>query len=483
MQVLQEKAKDDFYLFSKFVCKHSLLEEKPHREIADMLTKNPDLTEWAKMTREGRSKNAVSKKLLMVPRGCFKTTMAGIDLPLWLSWHDPNIRIMLDSESMQTSKKFIGEMQGILNDSLFQAIVCDDKGDPLLTPDKNTAGGLTEKSLIWKHRTIPAKEPSIFATGADTAVTGLHPDIIIMDDLVSERNVTTKEQIEKVKQHYRLAFSLLEPGGILILIGTRYHMYDLYSEVIQDLSYDMYYRPAVDDNGELFFPTRLGHERLEDLRRTQGAKVFNSQYMLNPINEEDAVFQDDWIQYYDEGDLIGKKLNTFINVDPAISEKNTADPSAITVYSVDAETNIYIREYVNGRMNPHEMFDHIFRLSDKYRVMKVGIEVVAFQRALIFFIKQQMRSRGKMLSIVELKAANSKIHRAHAFQPYVENGMFYIKKEMRELKNQMLEFPLGRHDDLVDTITYIPQNMRKPSKADNEKRPSVSYVSDNRAGY
>ena len=76
-----------------------------------------------------------------------------------------------------------------------------------MAPNREISGGWTEDSIIYKNRTIRAKEPSIFCSGVETAATGMHPDIIIMDDLVSERNVTTADQIEKVKQHYRFAYS------------------------------------------------------------------------------------------------------------------------------------------------------------------------------------------------------------------------------------------------------------------------------------
>lgn len=104
-----------------------------------------------------------------------------------------------------------------------------------------------------------------------------------MDDLVSERNVTTADQIEKVKQHYRFAYSLLEPGGLFIIIGTRYHM-DMYNDILKDTSFKTMVRPATTLNGEPFFPSRLGKKRLEELKQSQGTYIFNSQYMLNPLS-------------------------------------------------------------------------------------------------------------------------------------------------------------------------------------------------------
>ena len=33
-----------------------------------------------------------------------------------------------------------------------------------------------------------------------------------------------------------------------------------------------------------------------------------------------------------------------------------------------------------------------------------------------------------------------------------------------DMHKELLEFPLGKHDDTVDTLTYLPQIMRRPAR-------------------
>ena len=80
---------------------------------------------------------------------------------------------------------------------------------------------------------------------------------------------------------------------------------------------------------------------------------------------------------------------------------------------------------------------------------------------MIYFIREQMRARGNFIPLVELKADTDKIRRARALQPFVENGAFFIKKEMQVLYDEMVEFPFGKHDDTVDCVAYILQIWRK----------------------
>ena len=487
LEKLKRVSYEDFYYFTKHMMNYDLLEPQPHKEVCDFFIKEPNLLEWLKMTRAERAAKSQDdgnvKKLIMLPRGTFKSTVATISLPVWLAWHDPNLRIMIDNESYKNSKKFLSEIKVHLkNNELLKQLVIDDKSEYLLEPDYKIPGGYTEDSVIFKKRTIPAKEPSIFCSGVDTAATGMHPDVIIMDDLVSERNVTTEDQINKVKQHYRFAYSLLEPGGLLIIIGTRYHLNDMYSDIMADDTFNIMYKPAVLDDGSYFFPTRLGANRLEELKKSQGIYIYNSQYMLNPISDENAVFKPDWIKYYEEKD-VPKHNYTFITVDLAISQKQTADYTVICVSSVDSESNIYIREYIRGRFTPPETIDHIFRMTDKYKPLKVGIEAVAFQRSMIYFVRDEMRRRGNFIPLIELKADTDKIRRAIGLQPWVQNGAFFIKEDMDDLYKEMMEFPLGKHDDLVDAISYIPQIMRKPGKQKSKGYDSCYDPGNSITGY
>ena len=47
----------------------------------------------------------------------------------------------------------------------------------------------------------------------------------------------------------------------------------------------------------------------------------------------------------------------------------------------------------------------------------------------------------------------------------------------------MLEFPYGKHDDMVDAITYLPQIIRKPAPAARNRGQTETYVATSKTGY
>ena len=52
------------------------------------------------------------------------------------------------------------------------------------------------------------------------------------DDLVEQNNIGTPEQIRKVITFYENSLDLIDPGGKIVVIGTRWAIGDLYGHLI-----------------------------------------------------------------------------------------------------------------------------------------------------------------------------------------------------------------------------------------------------------
>lgn len=251
VRLLRDASWNSLFVFTKTVLNYNLLEENPHRELCEYLEKAVLSAKHIKvefvpsyMTPSVKALPDNNKILLMVPRGCFKSTVASTALPLWLLWHNPNLRIMLDCATLSNAKLYVSAIKDqIENNEVLRMIAVNDKGEYVLEPDKKAAGGWTEDRVLLKHRTkLGMKEPSIFVSAVDNNRTGMHPDVIIMDDLVSESTVTTPDLRAKTLTHYRFSLSLLERNGLQVVIGTRYHMDDLYDNLIKNPRLQLYYK-------------------------------------------------------------------------------------------------------------------------------------------------------------------------------------------------------------------------------------------------
>ena len=168
--------------------------------------------------------SGLTRKLIVLPRGCLKSTLCTIAYPIWLLLRNPNERILIDSELFTNSATYLRDIKTHLetNTDLID----------LFGPFKSRVWNQDEITI--RQRKQPFKEASITAGGIGTTKVGMHHSVIIGDDYNSPRNTATKENAAKVVAHYQYNLSILEPNGSYIIVGTRYSENDLIGHVISN---------------------------------------------------------------------------------------------------------------------------------------------------------------------------------------------------------------------------------------------------------
>lgn len=167
--------------------------------------------------------NNVTRKLVVMPRGSYKSSVGVTGYAIWSLINDYNCRILIDSEVYENSKNFIREIKAYLQSQHLIDVFGDFKGEVW-----------SEGELTIKQRTHPYKEASITAGGVNTVKVGQHYKKILMDDVNSGNNSGTPEARAKVLQHYRLNDAILDPGGIYVVIGTRYSDDDVIGNILKN---------------------------------------------------------------------------------------------------------------------------------------------------------------------------------------------------------------------------------------------------------
>ena len=167
--------------------------------------------------------SASKRKLICVPRGTFKSSIASVSYPIWLLMNNPNLRILIDSELYTNSKNFLREIKGHLESPRFIELFGNWKSRTW-----------NDSEIILAHRTKKYKEPSITVGGIGTTKVGQHYDYIIGDDYNSPANSGTPEARKKVIDHYKYNTSIFDVSGTYAVIGTRYAEDDIIGWVLQN---------------------------------------------------------------------------------------------------------------------------------------------------------------------------------------------------------------------------------------------------------
>lgn len=227
------------------------------------------------------------------------------------------------------------------------------------------------------------------------------------------------------------------------------------------MKWKVLYKSAYNPDGSLFFAEKLTHEFLESAKRTQGSYIFANQYLNEIIPSELQTFKKEWFRYYAK---IPDITNTFIFIDPALSETDTADFTGIVVVKVDVNGEWYIPYAQRHRLSPTDLIEFIFRLNDEWKPNIIGIEEVAYQKALLYFLDEEMRRRKTILPIKGVKPPTEKTKQSRILSlvPRFEWGHLSLTQGLNDLEIELLQFPRGSHDDLIDALASIEYIYFKP---------------------
>lgn len=427
-----------------FLCRYYL-------EFKDWDACHSELNEWLMQSTKKR-------KLILMPRGHLKTSILTIGLTIQHILKDPNTTILLANAVWDNARSFLSEIKEYLTS----------KSKLYYLYGKFESYRWNQDEIMVKQRKKANKTPTVSTAGIDKALASQHYKVIICDDIVNRQTISTEEQRGKVKKFYSDLLDLLEPDGTLYLIGTRWHDADLYGGIIRDEAekFDIYTAMATRDGtieGEVIFPKKFNTQILQDLLLAKGSYEFYSQYFNKCVNADDQQFKPP-VRYWKD---LGDNPRHTISVDLAISEKTSADYTVVMDCAVTASNQLCVVEYCRRRMSPSETIERIFEFVLKYGVKKVGIESVAYQRALISILDEEIKKRGIFFEVVPIHPSKDKFTRTIALQPRWESGNLLLKQGMVELEDELARFPVGEHDDLLDALAMqlnIIQPVLKKSK-------------------
>jgi len=308
---------------------------------------------------------------------------------------------------------------------------------------------------------------------------GKRPDLIICDDIENDENVENKESREKLKKwFFNALIPSVNPNRFqVIFIGTPLHEDSLLMNLVESEDWDTLQLPVAEE-----YPPQVGKPLVSawsdrftadylrtvyNMYKNQGrVNSFYQEMMLVVTPADNRLYDMTRIRTFDRvkaGSLLGS-LTYYISVDLAISEKTTADFTAIVVIGVNENNDWFLIDGEHGRWKPDLTIDKIMRLARMYRPMAVVLEKVAFQLSMKTFIENEMFKTGTFFNLEMIGRNNSKLSVFKAFQPIVDNGKLFLPTDMciplvNELRSEMegvsLDKIFSRHDDVLDAVSQL----------------------------
>ena len=381
---IRKLAEHDFITFVKLVAPYNVM-GICHEELCKFIT-NTQLKPY---------------KLVLYPRGHRKSFYAAM-YACWRIIRDPSIAIVYLSATSDLAESQLRTIKTTLESRIVKRywpeLVNEDEG-------KREKWTTTEICVDDPRRKAEGtRDSTVKCGGLTTNITGAHCDLIILDDIVVPKN-NTEEGRRQVMSQYSQLQSILNPGGQILAVGTRYHPKDIYQtmqETVEDVFDDKgeivgrenqwdLLQKSVEENGEFLWNRQKRSDGkyygfdFKELSRIKAGYVdksqFYAQYYNDPNDSSEAPITPDMFMYYNREHLhtMGgnyylrdKLLNVFGAVDFAYSFSHRADSTCIAVVGVDSEKNYYILELDRFKTDRiQDYYDHIINLHTKYSLRKL----------------------------------------------------------------------------------------------------------------
>ena len=207
----------------------------------------------------------------------------------------------------------------------------------------------------WAETTVKLKNGTkVISASMGQSTRGAHPGTIIVDDLLDESTLYSKEQREKAITYFHsVIMNMVEPGGHVFVVGTPFHNQDLYGDLKSKKGWHVREYPSIFPDGRILWERRFSYADLIEKKDTQGSVNFSRENLCRPISSDSSIFPFSILEKSKVGtgsyvmvnniESFPIKLNRVgIGVDLAISSSVGADYTVMTVGGFDDEENLWI---------------------------------------------------------------------------------------------------------------------------------------------
>lgn len=301
------------------------------------------------------------------------------------------------------------------------------------------------------------------------------PDFLSLDDFETNKTKDSQAYTKQVKDHITEAMAGLAPNGCILYCCNYLSEYGNVQWLIERAKNDPRIRvrniPVIIDGVPAWESKysmtdeeaqKTGKVSIEEKQRQLGSLVFSYEMMNQPIDETMAEFKRDYIVTATEEEVRALQTNCFITIDSAVSEKESADFTGITINRVSLQNKWYVKTY-RLKVNSKDLIDHMFYLHKEYNPMFIGLEETTFTMAIKPFIEEEMRNRSIFFSITPVKhRGTNKETRIRGLIPRWESKSIFLVGENPELIDEMRTFPNSQHDDVLDSLSMQLPHAKAP---------------------
>ena len=442
----RESARVNFLDFVKYVWP-AFIEGKHHKIMAEAF--------------ERVAKGELKRLIVNMPPRHTKSEFASYLLPAWFLGQYPDKKIIQTAHTAELSGGFGRKVRNVVNDEDFKKVF----PDLSLRADSKAAG-----------RWNTSKGGEYFAIGVGGAVTGKGADLLIIDDPHSEQEGQSLDPavFDKTYDWYTSGpRQRLQPGGSIIIVMTRWHKRDLTGKIIKASvqrkgmdEWEVIEFPAILPSGNALWPEFWSQKELIALRDELPASKWSAQYQQDPTSEEGALVKREWWRIWEQDNPPPCEF-IIQSWDTAFLKTQRADYSACTTWGVfyrpdddgASQPNIILLDSYKERLEFPELKKTAMEFYNNWQPDACVVEAKAAGTPLVF----ELRAMGIPVSEYTPSRGNDKVARVNAVADMFASGVVWCPETRfsERVIEEFAAFPMGEHDDLVDSSTQALLRFRQ----------------------
>lgn len=512
-----------------------------HEEICNefFVRKNPTFNSFKEFAvYYENNKLGKRERLLLVPRGGFKSSIDMADCVQWIICF-PEITILVLTGVLDLAKGFVGEIKGhfTLEAGGTTGLFYPKK---TLRPRTMPNGTPSLFQVLFPEHCIPVddgksceyqtpavsvteKETTVFAASIEQNLVGYHVGVLKLDDVVTNENSNTVDRIKNINKQVSINQAMLHPYGFYDKIGTWYDSEDTYGQDIknskkfeeegEEFPMSIYIRPAwwpteaakkagkieeemTEQDYVLWFydpnnPNSLSYKNLKLKKKTD--PYFAIKYLNDPTQMHVIKFPRELLvrRTIHANEIPGTGM-IVTAVDTAYSTKSWADYTVI-ITALIYGGRFYIIDMKRGRYNEYDLPGMIANTALQWKPKRICIEETG---AIKYIAREVYREMDKLkirvpVELVGLgqgkKSVNSKNVKAGPVLRFLGDDRLRFVNTcpgLDELYDELSKFgtAASTHDDIVDALSILVNQFSNYADVEGKMTAaSTEYIQDPKA--
>jgi predicted phage terminase large subunit-like protein len=353
----------------------------------------------------------------------------------------------------------------------------------------------TENELEVFHGT-DSRPAWVLGVGITGNIRGINfddyrPDLIILDDIVTDENAITGEQREKLINlvlgavKNSLASTVESPNAKMVLLQTPIHPDDVSSRAAADPAWSTAVYPcwtletarasdlALQKSAwEAQFPTLVLRKDKQQAIDRNTLSIFSREMECRLVQQELRDFRNEWLRFYDDDRRDGLRGTFILGIDPvpppsprALAENMEGrDYEAQAVWCRNSTGYYLVDLRTNRGHDPGWSVATALSLASQYRVARIVVETIMYQRVLKWHMEKEMQRRKTFFLVKPFEDKRKKFNRiTSVFGNLAPQGLVFVRRSDSGFIQQFEEYHGGDHDDILDASAIALSDLVSPS--------------------